>query len=86
MDLFSVIDDAVAIVRTSGGVFKQTKVFRRAERIFVQHGSGFLRVTAKFGDTWGTSHPSTKVVDIEGEGIDLSRGEPRYRASLRAAA
>lgn len=65
MDLFEVIEDAVAIVRYPKGVYKQTKVYRRGDRRYVSHSGGFLRITAKFGSTWGTSHPDIKVEEVE---------------------
>jgi hypothetical protein len=86
MNLFSVIDEGVAIIRCANGVFKQTKVYQRAGRVYVAHGGGFIRVTAKFGETFGTSHPNVKVVELEAEGVDVSTGEPRFRATLKAAA
>jgi hypothetical protein len=87
MDLFTVIDDATAIVRMPKGVLKQTKVYSRGERVFVPHSGGFIRLTAPFGDTFGTSHPDIKVVEISQDvpGLFVT-GEPRYRAPMRAAA
>lgn len=64
MDLFHRIDDAQAIVRAKGGVFKQAEVYRRRDRLYIKHGSGFIRITTKFGETWGTSAPNVNVVDI----------------------
>lgn len=66
MQLFEVIEDAVAIVRYPKGVYKQTKVHRRGGRQHIPHAGGFIRITAKFGDTWGTSHPDIKVQEMEG--------------------
>jgi hypothetical protein len=34
MNLFHRIDDAQAIVRAKGGVFKQAELYRRADRIY----------------------------------------------------
>ncbi len=81
MELFTIIEDAAAIVRGNGGVFKQSKVYHRGGRVFVGHSGGFLRVTARFGDTWGTSNPNVKVVDMSGDIQGLSiEGEPRWTA------
>lgn len=66
IDLFSVIDDAVAIVRLPKGVYKQTKIYRRGARLYVPHGGGYVRIGARFGDTWCTSHPDVKVAEMEG--------------------
>lgn len=90
MELFTIIEDAVAIVRLPKGILKQTKVYHRGKRIFVPHGAGFIRVTARFGsDPYGTSHPDIKVLELEGDGINTGTSEPRYEAAvadLRAVA
>ena len=80
MDLFHLIEDAEAIIY-QGGVYKQVKLYHRGERVFIGIGGGFARITAKFGDSWGTSHPKAKVVDISQDvpGLFVT-GEPRYRA------
>lgn len=86
MQLFTVIDDATAIIKLPKGVMKQVKVYARGDRVFVPHSGGYIRVTAKFGDTFGTSHPDIKVAEIEGEGISLETGSPVFRTPLKAAA
>lgn len=85
MDLFTVIEDGVAIVRAPKGVFKQVKVYSRGGRVFVPHAGGFIRVCAKFGDTFVTSHPDIKVMEMEAPGLDVS-GEPTIRGTLKAVA
>jgi hypothetical protein len=85
MDLFHRIDDAEAIVRVKGGVFKQSEVFRRRDRIYVKHGSGFIRVTAKFGDTWGTSAPGVNVLDISAASDLTLEPEPRWTGDFGPA-
>ena len=65
MDLFHRIDDAEAVVRLKGGVFKQAEVYRRRDHVYIKHGAGFVRVVGQFGDgTWGTSAPGVTVLDI----------------------
>jgi hypothetical protein len=86
VNLFTVIDEGVAIIRCANGVFKQTKVYQRAGRVYVAHGGGFVRVCAKFNDTFGTSHPNVKVIELEAEGVDAESGEPRFRSALKAVA
>lgn len=87
MDLFTIIEDGVAIIRAPKGVFKQAKVYQRGGRVFVGHSGGFIRVCAKFGDTFGTSHPDIKVIDLEVPGMVLKgNSEPRMAASLAAVA
>lgn len=85
MDLFTQVEDGVAILRAPNGVFKQTKIFTRGGRVYVPHGGGFIRVCAAFNGMHTTSHPSVKVVEMEAEGLDLT-GEPTIRATLKAAA
>ncbi len=76
MELFHVIDDGVAIIR-SGQIWKQVKLYQRAGVLFVPHGGGYVRVTARFGDTWGTSVPSVKVVEMDGSGV-VAADEPSF--------
>lgn len=64
MDLFHRIDDAQAIMRVKGGVFKQAELYRRGGTVYVKAAGGFVRVCAKFGDTWGTSNPGVNVLDM----------------------
>lgn len=86
MDLFTQVEDGVAIVRAPNGVFKQTKVFTRAGRVYVPHAGGFIRVCAAFNSMHTTSHPSIKVVEMEAPGLDTIKGEPTIRAGLKVAA
>jgi hypothetical protein len=79
MELFHVIDDGVAIVKV-GSVYKQTKLYRRGDRLFVTHAGGYVRICAKFGDTWGTAMPNIKVIDFEGAGVVNATSEPRFQA------
>lgn len=85
MDLFTLVEDGVAVLRAPNGVFKQTKVFTRGGRVFVPYSGGFIRVCAAFNSQHTTTHPSVKVVEIEAEGLDL-KGEPTIRANLKAVA
>lgn len=63
--MFHRIDDAEAVVRLRGGVYKQTDVYHRGDKVYIRHGSGYVRLCARFGDdTWGTSAPGVTVVDI----------------------
>jgi hypothetical protein len=64
MNLFHRIDDAQAIVRAKGGVFKQAELYRRADRIYVKHGGGFVRVLEPFNGSWGTSSPHISVIEM----------------------
>lgn len=81
MLLFHKIPDAEAIIRVANGVYKQAEVYHRGERVFIGAAGGFVRVVAKFGDEWGTSHPKIKVLDISQDvpGLFVTK-EPRYKA------
>lgn len=84
MDLFHEIPDAEAVLRVANGVYKQSKVFHRGNRVFVQGGGGFVRVCCCFGEEWGTSHPKIKVIDISQDvpGLFVDK-EPRYTAATK---
>lgn len=77
MDLFNVIDDGVAIVR-AGSIYRQTKLYRRKDRLYVTHAGGYVRICAKFGNTWGTALPNLKIIEFEGEGVNTATSEPRW--------
>lgn len=66
MNLFHRIDDAQAIVRTKTGVFKQTELYSRGDRLYVKHAGGFARIDGhnSNGESWGTSSPSLSVIDL----------------------
>jgi hypothetical protein len=81
MQLFHRIDDAECIIRARGGVYKQAELYRRGERIFVKAAGGFVRITAKFGESWGTSNPGINVIDMPARVTGLSTAgtqEPRW--------
>jgi hypothetical protein len=65
VDLFHRIDDAQAIVRVKGGVQKQVELYRRGSQVFVKVLGGYVRVTVKFGDVWGTTNPGVNVLDMD---------------------
>lgn len=64
MELFHEMPDELAIIRLRGGVYKQAKLFRRGDQVFVAAAGGYVRVLKKFGDTWGTSYPTITVIDM----------------------
>ena len=66
MKVFSVIDDALPIVRHKNGVFKQVQLYYRGDRVYVKHGSGFVEVRYEQPDgTLCTSMPDLTVVDYD---------------------
>lgn len=85
MDLFTVVEEGIAILRCPKGVFKQTKVYRRGNRVFVPHGGGFLRVCVEFNGRHTTSHPDILVDAIEAPGL-VATSEPTIRSTLKAVA
>jgi hypothetical protein len=78
MNLFHRIDDAHAIIRAKGGVFKQAELYRRADRLYVKNGGGFLRIESRSnGLHWDTSSPSVNVVDLP-ELLDVDMGRSNW--------
>lgn len=84
--LFHKIETGVAIVRLKRGVHKQVDMYARNGRVFIPHGGGYVRIVAKFGDTWGTAHPDIAVLEFEAPGVNSDGKEPRYNGApmLRA--
>jgi hypothetical protein len=72
MNLFHRIDDAQAIIRAKGGVFKQVELYRRNDRLYVKNGGGFLRIEGSNSMGWDTSSPSVSVLQLPDDiGIDF---------------
>jgi hypothetical protein len=71
MELFSKIEDAVAIVRYPKGVVKQVGMYRRGAQVFVPHAGGFIRLVHMFDGVHSTSHPDIKVIDFEADGVTV---------------
>ena len=68
MDLFTVINDAHAILRLPKGIFKQVKLYRRGDRIYAPHGGGFIELRGRpIGPDREviTTHPDITVIDME---------------------
>jgi hypothetical protein len=83
MQVFSVVEDALAIVRLPKGVYKQVKVYTRNTRLFVPHGGGFIQIRTRWqSEEYATSHPDVKVVELDCPGVEhtkqLGAQEPRY--------
>jgi hypothetical protein len=80
MNLFHRIDDAQAIVRAKGGVYKQAELYHRGDRVYVKHASGFVRVEGATGNgdgSFGTSSPSLTVLELPDD-IGLVMGARNY--------
>lgn len=79
MQLFHEITDAQAIVRGKGRVFKQSKVYSRAGKLYIAALGGYVKICAKLGNDWVTSNPNLTVIDISQDIPGLSvDGEPRF--------
>lgn len=75
MELFHIIEDGAVILRVKGGVFKQAKVFRRDGDVFAGvGGSSFIRLVRG----GGTSDPRTTWLDVEGPGVSVATGIPKW--------
>lgn len=78
MELFHIIDECQAIIR-SRGVFKQVPVFRRGTELYAQHGRGGF---VKLAGNKGTTAPKVSWLDMDGhEDIDPVGGrfkEPKW--------
>ena len=74
MDLFHIIDDGAAILRLRGRVWKQTKLYRRAEHVYVPSSGGFIRLTRG----GGTTDPHTTCIEVEGPGVTITNGVPSW--------
>lgn len=74
MQLFHEIPEGQVILRTKG-VFRQSKLFRRGDRLYAAVGSGFVRLL-QGGDT---TVPTTSWLEIDGDDVTVERGRgPRY--------
>lgn len=60
MDRFHVIEDAAVVLRCKG-VYRQAKVYRRAEGLYAGWGAGFVRLYRG----GGTTAPNVSWDDIE---------------------
>ncbi len=81
MDLFHNIPDSQAVLYAKG-VYKQTELYRRGKRMYLKHGSGYVRIEGKTGNMWGTSVPSVMVVEYSVPRCFLEEGrfgEPLYK-------
>ena len=87
MELFHAIDDAEAIIR-KGVILKQVKLYQRGGTVYVPHSGGYVRITAKLGNEYGTADANVKVIDLDGPGIVLDGLKaPAFRpAALKAVA
>lgn len=62
--LFHLIEDSSVVIRSKQGVYRQTTLHYKGERIYAKHGSGFVCRHA----AGGTSCPSMSWDDLDGAG------------------
>lgn len=87
MELFSIVDDADAIIRLKRGVHKQVKVYHRAGTLYIPHGGGYVRIVPlQWDEAFGTGHPDVKVLEIEGPGISVRDRQLVYSPPSRIRA
>ena len=65
MNRFHVIEDAAVVLR-SKGVYRQAKVYRRAEGLYAGYAGGFIRLMANGGTSrpevsWDETDAPTKI-------------------------
>lgn len=83
-DVITIIPDVLAWVRLPKGVFKQVKMYHRGDKLFLQHGQGYIEVRGKCTDgrgTVATTHPDVVIVDADFESFSWhvdERGVTRY--------
>lgn len=65
MNRFHVIEDSAVILR-SKGVYRQAKVYRRADEVYAGWSNGFIRLLAGSA----TTHPNVTWDDIEAAGVE----------------
>lgn len=76
IQLFTMVEDGDAILRLKNGVHKQVKVYHRAGKLFVPASGGYVRIVpTRWDDYFATGHPDIKVLEIEGQGIEIKGRE-----------
>lgn len=63
-NLFHIIEDAHVIL-LSKGVYKQSKVYRRGDRLFAGYGAGFIRLGGMMSDRGETSCPGVSYETLD---------------------
>ena len=65
MEHITKLDDALAWCRF-GVTNRQCEIYKRGEKHYLKHGSGYVRICEKFGNEWLTTVPTIKVLEVEG--------------------
>lgn len=69
MQFFTTIPEAQAIIY-SNGVYRQTPLFARSDRVYAKYGSGFIRLQ----QGGATTHPKIRWADIYAPNGDVTEG------------
>lgn len=80
METFHIIDDH-AVILYSKGVYRQTKLYRRENKLYAAHGAGFIQLR---GDG-GTSNPNISWLDTSFPYVKGNFGHPMVK-NLEAVA
>ncbi len=72
MQVFTQIQDALALIRLPKGVYKQTPMYARGGKVYVPHSGGFIQVRSAFNDRFATSHPDVQVVEFDAPGVRVT--------------
>lgn len=78
IERFHLIEDGTAILY-SKGIFRQSKVYRRADHVYAAWAGGYIRLLQR----GGTTNPNVAWKDLEAEGVALTAisGAPIYKAA-----
>lgn len=69
MNLFHVVDDGFAILR-SRGVYRQAKLYRRGNNLYAGFGAGFVKLHVH----GGTTAPNVSWIDVDAGGLPVTQG------------
>jgi hypothetical protein len=67
MQVFTVIDSNLALVRYPKGVFRQVQMYRRGDRVYLPHSGGYIEVRGlqPHDGSFATSHPDIKLLEFD---------------------
>lgn len=84
MQLFHIIEEGIVIIRGKGGVYRQSKVYRRGEKVYAYHAGGFIELMGMRA----TSSPHVSWLDIEADGVTIDKpgtygGGPKWEGKKK---
>lgn len=78
MERFTLIEDAAVILLGKKGVYRQAKLYRRADKIYAAYGGGYIRLL----QGGSTTNPDVRYQDFEGDGVAQNlTGAPVFKAA-----